>query len=132
MKQNKNFVGKTKKSIKVYVGTQKYSGPTKVKDVIQSTYGIGKTFHRRCFKKLSIPYHASLKKIGLIKTNAISEVFSKRSLGDEFRKYKITILKDLQNSRIYRGLRMRMGLPRNGQRTHSNAKSQRKLRGSLF
>lgn len=130
--KNKVKIKKSKKVIKVYVGTQKYAGPTKVKDIIKSTYGIGKTFHRRCFTKLSVPYHSSLKKIGLTKTHFISKVFSKRSLGAEFRKYKISILHDLQKSRIYRGLRMRLGLPRNGQRTHTNAKTQRKLRGTIF
>ena len=129
----KNFkLQKLKKGIKVYVGTQKYSGSIKVKDLIKSTYGIGKTFHRRCFTKLAVPYHSSLKKIGLTKTNFISKVFSKRSLGAEFQKYKLSILQDLKKSRIYRGIRMRLGLPRNGQRTHTNAKTQRKLRGTIF
>jgi len=65
----------------------------------------------------------------------LSEVSSaKRMMEDRFatgRKFNLARsyrLAKLIRSGRYRGIRMRQGLPRNGQRTHSNAKTGRRFR----
>jgi len=58
----------------------------------------------------------------------ISHIIAERSTHGELTCYRVKLLKYHRNFGTRRGLRMRQGLPRNGQRTRSNANTPRRFR----
>jgi small subunit ribosomal protein S13 len=106
--------------------------PVKKRSVIGLTYiyGIGRT------RALSLLFRAKVdpeKKIGDLSEEEVNHlrtlIESEGSIEGDLRKEVSMNIKRLMEMGSYRGLRHRRGLPARGQRTHTNAHSQRPAQG---
>ena len=93
-------------------------------------YGIGKSNSFFICKKLGFSKNLKIKNltkeqiIKLIKTIEFLNI----KLAGDLKKLKLFSLKNLVSIKSYKGLRRIKGLPIRGQRTHTNAKTSRKIR----
>ena len=92
-------------------------------------YGIGEKTSILICKKLGFSVNLKVKDITQDQSIDILKVIdsSQLLLSNELKKLKILTLKKLVSIKSYRGLRRSKGFPVRGQRTHTNAKSARKL-----
>jgi small subunit ribosomal protein S13 len=92
-------------------------------------YGIGKKTSILICKKLGFSVNLKVKDITQDQSIDILKVIdsSQLLLSNELKKFKILTLKKLVSIKSYRGLRKSRGFPVRGQRTHTNAKSARKI-----
>ena len=92
-------------------------------------YGIGEKTSISICKKLGFSVNLKVKDITQDQSIDILKVIdsSQLLLSNELKKLKILTLKKLVSIKSYRGLRRSKGFPVRGQRTHTNAKSARKL-----
>ena len=92
-------------------------------------YGIGEKTSISICKKLGFSVNLKVKDITQDQSIDILKVIdsSQLLLSNELKKFKILTLKKLVSIKSYRGLRRSKGFPVRGQRTHTNAKSSRKL-----
>lgn len=92
-------------------------------------YGIGKKTSILICKKLGFSVNLKVKDITQDQSIDIIKVIdsSQLLLSNELKKVKILTLKKLVSIKSYRGLRKSRGFPVRGQRTHTNAKSARKI-----
>lgn len=92
-------------------------------------YGIGEKTSILICKKLGFSVNLKVKDITQDQSIDIIKVIdsSQLLLSNELKKLKILTLKKLVSIKSYRGLRRSKGFPVRGQRTHTNAKSSRKL-----
>jgi small subunit ribosomal protein S13 len=84
------------------------------------------------FNKLGIPLHTRIKDMNSFQISQATSMLETLSTFEDLIRFRIRLLKLHRSVGTYRGIRLRQGLPRNGQRTHSNAKNPRKLRGRIF
>lgn len=97
---------------------------------IRQIYGIGKFQSALICKKLGFSLNLKLLNLSqeqLLKILKLIEI-SKLIITNDLRKLQTIGLKRLINIKCYRGLRKIKGLPTRGQRTHTNAKSQKRNR----
>ena len=97
---------------------------------LQHVYGIGR--FRSCFICKKLGFSRNLK-VGLLSEKQITRMITiintlKLLLAHDLKKFRLSVIKRLIFVRSYRGLRRRQGLPIRGQRTHTNAKSSKKIR----
>lgn len=92
-------------------------------------YGIGEKTSILICKKLGFSVNLKVKDITQDQLIEILKVIdsSQLVLSNELKNLKILTLKKLVSIKSYRGLRRSKGFPVRGQRTHTNAKSSRKL-----
>lgn len=92
-------------------------------------YGIGQKTSILICKKLGFSINLKVKDITQDQSIDILKVIdsSQLLLSNELKKFKILTLKKLVAIKSYRGLRKSRGFPVRGQRTHTNAKSARKI-----
>lgn len=102
-----------------------------IKQGLMNIFGINNLIAKNCMKKLGLNFcknydFENLSKEELLDLKEYIELNFKveTSLKKEVRKYKSIILK----SNSYRANRLKKGLPANGQRTHTNAKTSKKLK----
>ena len=89
-------------------------------------YGIGKTTSLEICKKTGIPENTIVEALTDTQIKAIRDVLDAdyKVEGDLRREVQMNI-KRLMDLGCYRGLRHRRGLPVNGQRTHTNARTRK-------
>ncbi len=89
-------------------------------------YGIGRTLAREICKKANIPETKKTEELTENEIKRIRELLETeyRVEGDLRREVQMNI-KRLMDLGCYRGLRHRKGLPVNGQRTHTNARTRK-------
>lgn len=92
-------------------------------------YGIGKKTSFLICKKLGFSINLKIKDITQEQSLEILKVIDSSDflLSNELKKFKMLALKKLVHIKSYRGLRKVKGFPVRGQRTHTNAKSAKKL-----
>jgi len=112
--------------LRSYIGKKKYSGDLSLGKVIKSIMGLGPSHLSYLLRRMSISEKTLLKRIGFSKIESISQLVLKHSVLSDLRKYRRKILLFQRKIGTYRGIRMRQGLPRNGQRTRSNAGTPRR------
>jgi small subunit ribosomal protein S13 len=95
-------------------------------------YGIGRTTSRRICAEAGIPEHRKVDELSDADVKAIRDVLEAgvKVEGDARREVQQNV-KRLMDLGCYRGLRHRRGLPVNGQRTHTNARTRKGPRKSL-
>ena len=102
--------------------------PTAKRVEVALTYihGIGRTKAAEIVKKASIPYERRVSELTDDEVIHIRETIDKEYMveGDLRREVAMNI-KRLMDLGCYRGLRHRKGLPVNGQRTHTNARTRK-------
>ena len=92
-------------------------------------YGIGKKTSFLICKKLGFSVNLKIKNMTQEQSIDIIKLIdsSQLILSNELKKYKSLSLKKLVSIKSYRGLRKIRGFPVRGQRTHTNAKSAKKM-----
>lgn len=93
-------------------------------------YGIGKTHSVLICKKLGFSLNLKIEDLTKDQSLQLTKVIESLNLtlSVDLKKIKLQTLKNLVSIKSYRGLRRRLGLPVRGQRTHTNAKTSRKIR----
>src|SRR6185436_18490846 len=96
-------------------------------------FGIGKTLAKEICKKAKIPENKKVEELTDGEVKVIRELLDSdyKVEGDLRREVQLNI-KRLMDLGCYRGLRHRRGLPVNGQRTHTNARSRKGPRKGMI
>jgi len=93
-------------------------------------YGIGKHKSLNFCKSLGFSKNLKINNLTnyqinkLIKTIENSSIF----ITTDLKKFKYSIIKNLFDIKSYRGIRLSSGLPCRGQRTHTNAKTSKRVK----
>ena len=93
-------------------------------------YGIGKSQSLRLCKNLGLAFNFKAKNLSKEQVTKLIKVveFFNIKVSSDLKKIKLLISKDLLSIKSYKGLRRYQGLPVRGQRTHTNAKTSKKIR----
>jgi small subunit ribosomal protein S13 len=96
-------------------------------------FGIGKTLAKQICKKANIPESKKVDELSDAEVKTIRDILDSeyKVEGDLRREVQLNI-KRLMDLGCYRGLRHRRGLPVNGQRTHTNARSRKGPRKGML
>ena len=96
-------------------------------------YGIGRTLAKEICKKARIPESKKVDELSDAEVKTIREILDAeyKVEGDLRREVQLNI-KRLMDLGCYRGLRHRRGLPVNGQRTHTNARTRKGPRKGML
>jgi small subunit ribosomal protein S13 len=96
-------------------------------------YGIGRATAKAICKKAKIPENRRVEELSDADVRSIREILDAdyKVEGDLRREVQLNI-KRLMDLGCYRGLRHRRGLPVNGQRTHTNARSRKGPRKGML
>ncbi len=96
-------------------------------------YGIGHALAREICKKTNIPENRRVEELSDAEVKAIRDLLDAeyKVEGDLRREVQLNI-KRLMDLGSYRGLRHRRGLPVNGQRTHTNARTRKGPRKGML
>lgn len=96
-------------------------------------YGIGRTLAKEICKKANIPENKKTEDLNDTEIKRIRDLLDSeyRVEGDLRREVQLNI-KRLMDLGCYRGLRHRRGLPVNGQRTHTNARTRKGPRKGIL
>lgn len=96
-------------------------------------YGIGNTLAKEICKKTNIPENKRVEELSDAEVKAIRDILDAeyKVEGDLRREVQLNI-KRLMDLGCYRGLRHRRGLPVNGQRTHTNARTRKGPRKGML
>lgn len=97
---------------------------------LKYVYGIGKIKSVLICKKLGFSLNLKVKNLTSHKVNQILKLTESLNfvLANDLKKLKLLQKQQLVTIKSYRGLRRKKGLPVRGQRTHTNAKTARKIR----
>lgn len=102
--------------------------PTQKRVVIalQYIHGIGAEFANQICKKVSIPAERRVQELTDAEVLQIRETIDRDYVVEgDLRRETAMNIKRLMDLGCYRGLRHRRGLPVNGQRTHTNARTRK-------
>ena len=96
-------------------------------------YGIGPTLSKEICKKAKIPGSKKVDELSDAEVKTIRDILDAdyKVEGDLRREVQLNI-KRLMDLGCYRGLRHRRGLPVNGQRTHTNARTRKGPRKGML
>ena len=96
-------------------------------------YGIGLTWSRQILTKVHIDYNKRIKELSDEEVAAIQkEISANYKVEGELRREVMLNIKRLQEIGSYRGTRHKRGLPVNGQRTKTNARTRKGPRGAAI
>lgn len=114
----------------VYILESKLPENKSIFFALQYVYGIGKTRAFLICKKLGFSVNLKVKNLS---ENQIVQILSvinslELVLAHDLKKLKMGLAKKLVAIKSYRGLRRTRGLPVRGQRTHTNARTARRIK----
>lgn len=93
---------------------------------LTSVYGIGRTTSKKLLKELKISETIRAKDLSTADETKINEYLSKNHLTEADLKRIVTgNIKRLKDINAYKGVRHKTGLPVNGQRTRTNARTRK-------
>ena len=96
-------------------------------------YGIGRATAQEICKKAKIPENRKVDELTEADVKAIRDIIeSSHKVEGDLRREVQQNIKRLMDLGCYRGLRHRKGLPVNGQRTHTNARTRKGPRRGLI
>jgi small subunit ribosomal protein S13 len=97
---------------------------------LTNIYGINKNTASFICKKLGFSVNLKTKNLSQEQTVEVLQLIDSLNLtlNNDLKKLKSLTLKNLTSIKSYRGLRRVRGLPVRGQRTHTNAKSSKRIR----
>jgi len=93
-------------------------------------YGIGKTRSFLICKKLGFSSNLKVKNLSSQQINNILKLIESLNfiLANDLKRVNLLVKQKLISIKSYRGLRKKKGFPVRGQRTHTNAKTAKKIR----
>lgn len=93
---------------------------------IRNIYGIGKTNSMEIIKKLKIDENLTLKDLSDSQMDVLRKYIEENFVVEgELRQTVFRNIKRLKDTRAYRGIRHKLGLPVRGQRTRVNARTRK-------
>ena len=92
---------------------------------LTSIYGIGRTTAQKICTAAGVPFNKKVKDLSDADLEKIRDEISKLTIEGDLRREMSINIKRLMDLGCYRGLRHRKGLPVNGQRTHTNARTRK-------
>ncbi|MEO6419597.1 MAG: 30S ribosomal protein S13 [Polyangiaceae bacterium] len=96
-------------------------------------YGVGKTLAREICNRAGIPLNKQTEELTETEIKKIRELLeTEYKVEGDLRREVQTNIKRLMDIGCYRGLRHRKGLPVNGQRTHTNARTRKGPRKGIL
>lgn len=97
---------------------------------LRYVFGIGKKRSSVVCRKLGFSYNFQSKHLSEDQINQVVKLSESLNwvLSNDLKKIKLLVIKKLVFIKSYRGLRRKKGYPVRGQRTHTNAKTARKIR----
>lgn len=97
---------------------------------LKNVYGIGKNRSFLICKKLGFSFNIKVKNLSSSQINQILKLieFSNFILANDLRRINLLAKQKLVAIKSYRGLRKKKGFPVRGQRTHTNAKTAKRIR----
>jgi len=114
----------------VYLFESKLPENKSIHFALKYVFGIGKKQSVLICQKLGFSSNLKVKSLSEDQISQTVKVIDSLNLllANDLKKFKLLVLKKLILIKSYRGLRRKKGLPIRGQRTHTNAKTSRKIR----
>nr|YP_010516666.1 ribosomal protein S13 [Haslea pseudostrearia]UXN44209.1 ribosomal protein S13 [Haslea pseudostrearia] len=114
----------------IYILDSKLPDNKSIFFALQYIYGIGKTRAFLICKKLGFSMNLKVKNLSENQIVQILSVINSLDfvLAHDLKKLKVGLTKKLVSIKSYRGLRRVRGLPVRGQRTHTNARTARRIK----
>jgi len=114
----------------VYLFESKVPESKSVFFALRYVYGIGKGNSLIICKKLGFALNLKIKDLSKEQVNKLLKTVESLNLelASDLKKLKLLTVKNLISIKSYRGLRRTQGLPVRGQRTHTNARTSKKIR----
>jgi len=95
---------------------------------IISNYGIGKNIIKGLYKKFGLNIRNNPQKLKLKQLNQFKRYIKKSDSGKKLKNNIKKIINFYSNIKTYKGVRHKMKYPVRGQRTHTNAKTRKKIK----
>ena len=114
----------------VYILEAKLPDSKSIYFALRNVYGIGRNKSVLICKKLGFSPNLLVKNLSTNKINQILKLVESLNfiLANDLKKIKLLQKQQLISIKSYRGLRRKKGFPVRGQRTHTNARTAKKLR----
>lgn len=97
---------------------------------LKNVYGIGRSRSFLICKKLGFSNNLKVKNLSVEQVNQIIKLIESLnfSLANDLKRLKLLAKQRLISIKSYRGLRRKKGFPVRGQRTHTNARTAKRIR----
>lgn len=92
---------------------------------LTAIYGIGRPRARKICEAASVKHSSKIKDLTDAQIERLRDAVAKFTIEGDLRREVTMNIKRLMDLGCYRGLRHRKGLPVNGQRTHTNARTRK-------
>lgn len=114
----------------VYLFESKLPENKSVYFALRYIYGIGKSTSFFICKKLGFSLNLKIKNLSEEQISQINRLIESLNflVSNDLKRAKLLALQRLVNIKSYRGLRKKKGFPVRGQRTHTNAKTAKRIR----
>ena len=114
----------------VYLLGSQLSNDKKLNKALTSIFGIGLAQSNNLCKKLGFSSKLKAKELNKSQKIKLEELAKKLNLTikNDLKRVILNTKKEFSSIRLYRGVRSRQGFPVRGQRTHTNAKTAKKIR----
>ena len=114
----------------LYVFEKELSANKSVPQALSSIYGIGSYYSSFICHKLGFASNFKIKNLSKKQiTKLIKKIESLNLLlASDLKKLRLLVIKKLIDINSYRGIRKKRNLPVRGQRTHTNARTARKIK----
>ncbi len=112
----------------VYIYNTNLKNDKKVRRALCEIYGLGKTLSNQICDQLGFSENYKIKSLTNFQIQQLSQIITQNFLiGGEKRRDVRNNLKRLISIGCYRGFRHNIGLPVQGQRTHTNARTAKRI-----
>ena len=114
----------------LYIFESELSQNQSILFALVSIFGIGKSHANLFCKKLGFSSNLKVKDLSKEQITKLIKLLeaSNKIIGNDLKKLRLLKTKKLLSIKSYKGLRRKYGLPLRGQRTHTNAKTSRKIK----
>jgi small subunit ribosomal protein S13 len=114
----------------VYLFESKLPETKSIYFALRYVYGIGKSKSFFICKKLGFSLNLKVKNLSEEQINQINRLVESLNflVANDLKRFKLLALQKLVNIKSYRGLRRKKGFPVRGQRTHTNARTAKRIR----
>jgi len=110
----------------VYFSKRKFPSSLRLYDVLNGIPGVGQELILGLFRKLGISIHTRIQELKPPELRKATALVEDLCTFEDLTRIRIQVMKYHLRYGSYRGIRIRQGLPFNGQRTRSNAANARK------